>query len=188
MKFSITTAFAIAIAFGTQMTSALIVPTDQADGVYEASIDANGEILAGTEVKLLKAFDRRSLEKDSLPAITPNRLNSRQLPSPSTRCNQRWLNQSDYNCLMGQVDNFGNNQDIPSNTARWYTCGSAVIYMCNYSSMGNPVRGSEFRQASALMNSHCGVVKAGWVIIDEWNKDYGRDTVGVRICRSQTPV
>src|SRR5687768_2746415 len=106
MKFSISTGFVnvlLMAAFGTQLSSALIVPSGQADGVYEASIDANGELVAGSEVKLLQAFDRRSIEENAAPGVTPNRLNSRQLPSPETHCNDRWLNSSDYNCVMGSV-------------------------------------------------------------------------------------
>jgi len=58
---------------------------------------------------------------------------------------------------------------------------TAVAYICNYGGQ-QPCSSGEYDDTNNLINDNCGGSSAGWVLINDWAKGYGRDNTGVPIC------
>src|SRR5262245_3814323 len=94
------------------------------------------------------------------------------------------MHQVDYNLAQATFEGICQDEDVPGNWAWYSKIGHAVAYMCNYGGI-NPCRFGEFQEAMGLVDNQCNDHNgfgAGWVLIQDWKKGYGRSVTGYGIC------
>jgi hypothetical protein len=111
------------------------------------------------------------------------------LPHPSVGCASYSTFQNDANFARNELNAWCNAGNVVRETsAALFSYGSAIAYICNYAGSTNPCSGDEFDVVNQLISSDCGGSTAGWVLINDWGKGYGRDNKGVRICSWDYPT
>jgi hypothetical protein len=162
-------------AFYISLCHAFIVPTDVPDGGYRVSLDANGNAL-GPPILL-------ELAEDQEPSINiTTSLNKRQpnLPLPEIHCRDYKYYWADFEVARDGLRAWCDKGEYIQNTAMWWTKNSAITYFCAYGY--NRCWRNEFDQANSLMDIACNANVGGWVYIPSYDKSYGKDNAGTRIC------
>ncbi|KAI1101759.1 hypothetical protein F4804DRAFT_334967 [Jackrogersella minutella] len=157
-------------------TSALSVP--KGDGVWSVSVDANGnevheliQPLDPTIAEMVKRGDGDALfRRSSFP------------PGSSATCADAsdQVSDSDWQAATANFKRAcaASSGLLKNKQAILATSGGCTVYMCNYSSKGNPCSGDEFSAASdqiaaSCRNSQNGSHQAGWFSMPSWEKTYG---------------
>jgi hypothetical protein len=183
---------ALLVATLATQATAFTVPEDLPDGFYSADIDSNGELIAGTEIKLLRARtpedDRVAAELNSKRGLAPSRITPRvTLPPHHIICkyNQAY-NLDHYDNALVLIGGAWRGGRIGNGQASFSKWNTAVIYMCSYDPNGSPAWKDEYMLTDARMNSYCGARDtSAYVTIAAWSKHYGRERAGNKICASQ---
>ncbi|CEJ88338.1 hypothetical protein VHEMI04690 [[Torrubiella] hemipterigena] len=165
MKF--TTVFLTILA----TASAFVIPEgSRRDGIYLFSKDANGN-----DVMEFKPYAKA----DGITGVTPNVKRDDRIDvgceGPALDRNdehQAWLNARQW-CTDGNSQGYG--------AIAMPSAGSALYYMCVFTSHAQTCNNNEIDLAGARLNNQCGL-GGGYVFFHRWNKSIGRTVQGQRFC------
>jgi hypothetical protein len=167
------------VLFVAACQASFTIPTDQADGVWSIKKDSAGNHVGEPE---FLGHLNRTARLPTQSATRSAKFARGLLPNPSISCSGYGINGNDFDCAWAGFDNWiGGGYNVNWDSDIWTTCGSAIAYMCNYAGT-QPAVASEYDESITLENDGCGANTAAWVHINDWNKAYGRDNAGARVC------
>jgi hypothetical protein len=165
------TILALLAAFASSNVQAYVPPAEQADGTYSVSFDASGQATTKRHEEIFSRPNSAKFRRE-VPSLT-SVVERRDFPSQQVSCTKRDISDHyDYsvvqNCL-GTWLNQHTGKYYNDNTVYYCRAGNTLLAICNYPAT---VYGSsgEIDNFNAIMDSHCGSWKSGYVWIPDWNK------------------
>ncbi|EPE26160.1 hypothetical protein GLAREA_02072 [Glarea lozoyensis ATCC 20868] len=111
-------------------------------------------------------------------------LKTRSLPNPKIGCaTNRQINLDEsYAAYLMLADWCNSGNQAGGITVIFTKVQTAQWYFCNYASHAQSCSEGELSDTWDLVDLGCGDRIAGWVVIDDWAKSFGRDNNGVGEC------
>ncbi|EMR63527.1 hypothetical protein UCREL1_9537 [Eutypa lata UCREL1] len=179
MKIAVLAAFALALGSAASVK----IPEDSPDGLLVASLDRLDAHYGN--------FTLIATHVPHEPVPTPPtkrsaRLQRRALPLPisDTGCSDDNYVDPVHFVVSRQklIDECERGTQIGKRSVLAYKIGSSTAYACSYGGR-NPCSTDEIDVAFRRIDEDCGSpIKAGWVLMDDWAKSYGREIVTAEIC------
>lgn len=174
----------LSLALLTALSSSLLVsgftiPADQPDGVYEVSIDSNGEYVH------TKVADPTDIAPENT-VVQRSRITKRSGLDQIYCFNQDVLNSGDTDAANANLDSQcgPNGHGVGSHLSVYAKRGGTVAYCCNNRSQGNTCYASTRQQASRLITDKCGRYVPGAAYDSGAHLTYGYQGVNYNFCPS----
>jgi hypothetical protein len=163
------------------LVGAVLLPPNPPDGIYLATVDANGNATTTYYGNNITLADEPSPNSKSNPPASNSAKFLKRLDD-NVSCNGFYVGSGDKDEAVNKLaDWFGFGKDYKGNGVAIAVAGSVVAFSCDYGK-GQRYTRDQFLADMRAVDETCGPTEAGWMTWKKYKSSYGRTGTSQKFC------